>query len=83
MKHRPWLWIVWPAFFSACLLEALVFALVDPQSLHWFGQPLALSRMGIYSVAFFAFWAIAMVATGLTMLLATSGRRPVSTLEPN
>ncbi len=27
--------IVWPAFMSACLLELVVFALVDPLDLHW------------------------------------------------
>lgn len=75
MKHQSWIWIVWPAFFSACLLEALVFSLVDPESLHWFGQPLALSRQGVYSIAFFLFWLIAMVATALTVLLAAVNRR--------
>ena len=67
---QRWIWIVWPAFFSACLTEALVFALVDPDRLHWFGQPIGLSRLGVYSAAFFAFWLIGMIATGLTVLLA-------------
>lgn len=73
--RRSLVWIVWPAFFSACLLEALVFSMVDPQSLHWFGQPVALSGQAVYSLAFFTFWLIAMVATGLTVLLATPSRR--------
>lgn len=75
MKHQAWIWIIWPAFFSACLLEALVFSVVDPQSLHWFGEPLALSREGVYSIAFFIFWLIAMVSTALTVLLAATSRR--------
>ena len=45
-ERRSLVWIVWPAFFSACLLEALVFSLVDPQNLRWFGEPLELSRQG-------------------------------------
>ena len=65
------MWIVWPAFLSACVLELLVFALIDPHELHWAGQPLALSRAGVYTVAFFAFWALCMVSSGLTALLGT------------
>ncbi|MBK9237436.1 MAG: hypothetical protein IPO19_16200 [Rhodoferax sp.] len=78
------MWIMWPAFLVAGLLEILVFAMVDPQDLHWFGQPVELSRQGVYTLAFFAFWAIAMLASGLTTLLSMSpfevNRCP---LEPN
>lgn len=66
------MWIAWPAFLMAAVMEMLVFALVDPQDLHWFEQPLALSREGVYTLAFFAFWGIAMVSSGLTTLLAMS-----------
>jgi hypothetical protein len=72
MKLQRWMWITWPAFLLACLLEMLVFALVDPQDLHWFGQPVALSRQTVYTLAFFAFWAVSMVASGLTTLLSQS-----------
>lgn len=67
---RRLMWIVWPAFLVAGLLEMLVFALVDPQDLHWAGQALPLSNQGIYTVAFFVFWALATVASGLTAVLA-------------
>jgi len=64
------MWIVWPAFLGACALEVLVFAVVDPTSLHEFEQPLMASRQGIYTIAFFAFWLI-LVATGsLTVFLS-------------
>lgn len=79
--RQPIIWIVWPAFFSACLLEALVFSLVDPDRLHWFGQPLALSHLGVYSGAFFLFWLISMVATALTVLLAVPARRALNGTE--
>lgn len=72
MWTKRLMWIVWPAFLMAGVLEMLVFAVVDPQDLHWFGQPLGLSRQGVYTVAFFAFWAVAMVSGGLTTLLAMS-----------
>lgn len=66
------MWIAWPAFLMAGVLEMLVFALVDPQDLHWFGQPLALSREGVYTVAFFAFWLVTMASGALTTLLSLS-----------
>ncbi len=69
---QRWMWIAWPAFLVAGVLEMLVFAMVDPQDLHWFGQPVALSREGVYTLAFFVFWGITMVASALTTLLSMS-----------
>lgn len=70
MLPKRWMWIAWPAFLVAGVLEILVFAMVDPQDLHWFGQPVALSRQGVYTLAFFVFWGVVMVSSGLTTLLA-------------
>jgi hypothetical protein len=72
MPMQRMMWIAWPAFMVACVLEMLVFALVDPQDLHWFGRPVELSRQGVYTVAFFIFWGITMVSSGLTNLLSMS-----------
>jgi hypothetical protein len=69
--HR-WMWVAWPAFLVAGLLEILVFAWVDPQALNGFGQALELSRQAVYTLAFFAFWALAMLSSALTMLLGRS-----------
>ncbi len=69
MLAQRWMWIVWPAFLVAGLLEMLVFAFVDPQDLNWFGQDLDLSRQAVYTLAFFAFWALAMLSSALTLLL--------------
>ncbi len=66
------MWVVWPAFLVAAVLETLVFAMVDPQDLHWAGQPLEMSRQGIYTVAFFVFWLLTLLASGMTALLAMS-----------
>jgi len=33
------MWIAWPAFLVAGVLEVLVFAMFDPQDMHWFGRP--------------------------------------------
>jgi hypothetical protein len=45
------LWILWPAFLVAGVMEMAVFAFVDPEDLHWFGQPIALPRQGIYTAS--------------------------------
>lgn len=72
MPKAKWPAIVWPAFLTACLLEVLVFAFVDPSELHWLGRPVAFSRQGMYTLAFFAFWAVTGLASGLTALLCLS-----------
>lgn len=69
MLKQKLMWIVWPAFLTACALELLVFALIDPHDLHWAGQPLSLSRQGVYTAAFFVFWAVCAVSSALTALL--------------
>lgn len=72
MKAQRMMWIAWPAFLVAGLLEMVVFALVDPQDLQWFGHPLAMSRQGVYTLAFFVFWVLTMLSSGLTTLLSMS-----------
>lgn len=63
------MWIVWPAFLAACALELLVFAFVDPLEMQWGGQNLGWPRQSVYTLFFFAFWAISMAACFLTTLL--------------
>lgn len=72
MLQQRLMWIVWPAFLMAGVLEMLVFALVDPQDVHWFGAPLDWSRQAIYTVSFFLFWGATAVSSALTTLLAMS-----------
>ncbi len=66
------MWIAWPAFLVAAVLEMVVFALVDPSDMHWFGAPLPFSREAVYTMAFFVFWGATMVSSALTTLLAMS-----------
>lgn len=62
--------ILWPSFLMAGVLETLVFALVDPANLRWMGGELiALSPMAVYTLAFFAFWAVIAASGLLTRLL--------------
>ena len=64
--------IAWPAFLAACVLELLVFAMVDPMDLQWWGQVLAWSRQAVYTGAFFTFWLVTAGACALSTLLRVS-----------
>jgi len=62
--------ILWPSFIMAGVLETLVFALVDPGKLYWFGgEQLQLSASAVYTLAFFVFWGVIATAGALTCLL--------------
>ena len=70
---RRWASIVWPAFLVAAVLELVVFAWVDPLSLHTLtGESLPLSATAIYSLAFLLFWACTAAGCALTVLLERS-----------
>jgi len=63
------IYIFWPSFLVATVAETLFFTIVDPSELVVFGEPLAVSRIGIYSVAFFLLWAFAAASSALTCFL--------------
>lgn len=74
-RVRYWVLIAWPSFLAASLLEALVFAMVDPGELHWPGSIFQASRQAVYTMAFFAFWLIVMACCSLVLWLArTAGQ---------
>ena len=67
---RAALQILWPAFLMAGVLEMLVFALIDPNDMHWLGgAPIQVPRQAIYTLAFLAFWAVIALAGAITELL--------------
>jgi len=70
-RLKQWLLVVWPAFLAACLLVALVFSMVDPNEVHWFGNSLQPSRQTVYSIAFLVFWMVSMACSGLVLWLSS------------
>ena len=78
MRGHPiqrWIAVAWPAFLVAGLLEMLVFAFVNPESLQTLGgATLPLSPTAIYSIAFLLFWACVALACWMTLLLGRGAR---------
>ncbi|WP_036596314.1 hypothetical protein [Ottowia thiooxydans] len=70
MLRKRLMWIAWPAFLAAAVLEMMVFAVLDPEALSLFGARLNWSREAVYTVTFFIFWVMMMVSSALTMLLS-------------
>jgi len=69
--------IVWPAFVVAGVLEMLVFAVIDPADLHWFGgAAINASAQAIYTVTFLMFWAAIATAGAISALLAVESDGP-------
>ena len=80
MLRERWMWIAWPAFLVAAVLEMMVFAVLDPEALTLLGEPVGWSRYAVYTITFFIFWGVIMISSALTILLALSpselNRRP-------
>ena len=69
--------VLWPAFVMAGVLEGLVFSVVDPASLTWFGgPPIEWPPQAIYTTTFFIFWGVISIASALTTLLARGSDPP-------
>lgn len=61
------------SFFTAILGETVFFAVIDPQLLYLFGEPVEWSPMVVYSVGFFMFWALTALTAGLVILMLKPG----------
>ncbi|MEY3654618.1 MAG: hypothetical protein RL739_2788 [Pseudomonadota bacterium] len=66
------MWVMWPAFLAAGVLEMLVFAVIDPEDMRWMGQSLAWPRQAVYSVGFFVLWGLTAIASSLSLMLSRS-----------
>ena len=69
--------VLWPAFLMAGVAEALVFAVLDPSELRWFGgEAVGLTRPAVYTVTFLIFWAVISAASAITVLLGRGSAPP-------
>lgn len=67
MKLRLLMWILWPAFMAACLGEGLLFSLVDPEELVFFGHAIEISKEGVYTIGFLVIWGLCALSSTLTI----------------
>jgi hypothetical protein len=83
---RRVMWVIWPAFLVAGAAEAVFFSVFDPFDLHFFGAPLELSRLAIYTMGFFGFWGLGIAASALTLFFehppGEPGRSPRDLQDP-
>ena len=65
--------VLWPSFLMSGVMEMLVFAVVDPRGLQWFGgAPVEWSPTAVYTLSFFIFWLVISTSGALTQLLVTT-----------
>ena len=64
--------VAWSSFLAAGVLELMVFAVVDPGELRWFGAaPIELSARAVYTISFLIFWGVAALGASLALLLVS------------
>jgi hypothetical protein len=66
MKYRLLIWILWPSFLVAGMAEGLLFSVIHPQDLLFFGHLPDVSDEGIYTIGFFLIWTFCEVSSALT-----------------
>ena len=65
------MWVLWPSFLGACVLEMLIFAFLNPADLSITHAPHHWSATGVYSVSFFVLWSVTLTCSATTAWLAT------------
>ncbi|RZT41887.1 hypothetical protein [Cupriavidus agavae] len=67
MRLRWLMWVLWPAFLMAGAATAVVFSVVDPGDISFFGHPVEAPRQAIYTVGFLLAWLFCALSSGLTL----------------
>ena len=62
--------VLWPSFLLACVLEMMVFGLIDPGELFNTETSLEMTRKTAYALAFLVFWAVTGASSALTLWLS-------------
>jgi hypothetical protein len=74
---RQALVVLWPAFLMAGVQEMLVFVVVDPATLTWFGfDRLDWSASAVYTATFLLLWMTTATAGAITQLLQSPAGTP-------
>ena len=66
MRYRLFIWIMWPSFLVSILAEGLLFSVIHPTDLLFFGHHPNISDEGVYTIGFFIIWIFCSFSSALT-----------------
>ena len=69
MRLRLMIWILWPSFLVAGIAEGLLFTVIHPDDILLFGEPIAISNEGVYSLGFFIIWTFCAISSALSIFV--------------
>ncbi len=69
MKTRLLMWILWPSFLVAGMAEGLLFTVISPEDITFFGHHLEASDQAIYTVGFFILWGLCALSSALSIFV--------------
>lgn len=69
MRLRQIIWILWPSFLVAAIAEGLLFTVIHPEDILLFGEPIALSNEGIYTLGFLIIWFFCATSSALSFFV--------------
>lgn len=78
MKYRLFIWIMWPSFLVAGMAEGLLFSVVHPSELLFFGHHPDISDEGIYTLGFFVIWIFCSISSALTAYILPGIESPAN-----
>lgn len=58
--------VLWPSFLMSGVATVLFFTAFDPEELLMNAEPVAISRLGAYTVGFFLFWVLTAASCALS-----------------
>jgi hypothetical protein len=73
LDAATWGAALWPAFLGAAVGDAILFTLIDPETIVLFGVHADVSRPAAYTIGFFVLWLL-MIATSVTTLWLSDHR---------
>jgi hypothetical protein len=80
-KMQKCIAVLWPSFLVAVVATGLFFSAFDPDNLYPFGEQTEVSRLGVYSIGFLAFWLVTAISGMGTLYFAITNcmrQNPVS-----
>jgi hypothetical protein len=69
-KMQKCIAVLWPSFLVAVVATGLFFSAFDPDNLYPFGEQTEVSRLGVYSIGFLAFWLVTAISGMGTLYFA-------------